>query len=475
MAAEGGWLRHAPPMPPDETTTSSPDAVSVELVLRGDNGSSHGVEVELDLVRPREKVLSAEPGKAVLREAAGDKLPEGQEWGLASASGFPVIPAHSFRVVPLLAVMNLNATDLTATDRKPRLLVAVGDFRIQARPDAPPLVTVVLGELWAAPLDGVRVGNDTATWATGADDVDLKALLVAAFNRTGAIVATRSDPRSRGSRPATQDELVTALAKGLAEQSRNAVKELREVRYRMERQLGQTLREKPDASLNDLLADVVELALAAGRARDEARDTVREGLWVWRTEREEPVYQALRRQLDPTLRFDASAEVARDVSWFQDLESAAVQARNMEALLGEEVLLLHSLLDAASTVSVARDAKAQEDFNYVAAVGGVGLGLLALVLALYSASDIVPLGRANYVRLLVPLAVAAAPAIFLAVWLRRERKRSVRYFLSGVVAVAFALGLLAFAGSRVPAPPGTAPEPVFVVPRPTPTPSSTPP
>jgi hypothetical protein len=341
-------------------------------LLQDSNRDETGIEVELEVLLPqaaRQEVEESVPSTAPPRQGQPERAP----LVLRSPSDAEVLPGHSFRVVPLLAL--LEADDA--------LIVAVGQVRVQGRTPEVPSVSVVLGEVWQAPVGGLSSGATRSDrsprgWIVDAEHPRMLALLVAHFNKTSAIVRTRSRDADNPGATASEAEQVTALAKGLAEQSRNSVRQFRDIRYRMERDLGSSLRGAPDAGLNILLADVVDLSLASGRARDEAREAVREGLWAWRNPEEEPTYQALRRQIATTLTSTRETVVARDVPWYRDYEAGVAQARAMDELLAEEVVLLHSLLDSASTISVARDAKAQEDFNFVAAVGGVGLGLLAL-------------------------------------------------------------------------------------------------
>jgi hypothetical protein len=67
-------------------------------------------------------------------------------------------------------------------------------------------------------------------------------------------------------------------------------------------------------------------------------------------------------------------------------ESAKCEA--MDRLLTDESALLRQLLDAASSVSLARDARAQETFTLVATVGGVLIGMPALIIAIDSATTV---------------------------------------------------------------------------------------
>jgi hypothetical protein len=85
----------------------------------------------------------------------------------------------------------------------------------------------------------------------------------------------------------------------------------------------------------------------------------------------------------------------------------------------------------------------------VAAVGGVMFGVPALILALYDASDILPLHVGNAV-VLVPLIIGGVIAAVIAAVLPGRRKTGkVRRFAVAMTAVAVMLVILASAGTLV--------------------------
>ncbi|MEO3861556.1 hypothetical protein [Acrocarpospora sp. B8E8] len=247
--------------------------------------------------------------------------------------------------------------------------------------------------------------------------------------------------------PADGEGRATVIAKAIAESSRNEVYTVRALRYEVERVIGANLRRLRTQELEVILADVVELTLAISRARDEATEAWRNGLSSWRSD--PAAYHAQRRLQDPTLPRRAGAWRARRRPWFAILDAGVRQCKAMDQLLAEETTLLHQLLDAAASVSVARDAQAQETFTLVATVGGVLIGVPALIIALYGADAVLPLNLSNAVVLL-PVGAAGLVAGLLAAFLPgRERVGKIGRFSATLIATAAAIILLALAGSLV--------------------------
>ena len=204
------------------------------------------------------------------------------------------------------------------------------------------------------------------------------------------------------------------IAKAIAESSRNEAYTVRELRYELERTIGASLRRLRTQELESVLADVVELTVAVSRAREGATEDRRGGLNSWRSA--PAAYHAQRRLQDPTLPRRPGARKARRLSWFPILDAGVRQCEAMDRLLAEESTLLHQLLDAAASVSVARDAQAQETFTLVATGGGVLIGIPALIIALYGATSVLPINTSNLVVLL-PVAAAGLLAALLAAFL----------------------------------------------------------
>lgn len=355
-----------------------------------------------------------------------------------SVAALPAADVHlpdgsAFRAAPLLEIVESSS----------RRLVAVGQTQVRVHADGRVDVLVLVRALWRAEARTIKGRDDEAPftafidWCLVPDD---------------AGVAARLDEAHRALLPsavADPETAATALAKALAERSRNTVAELRSLRYGLERLLAAEIR-RSTKEVEGLLADVLELSTAAGRARDEAREAVREGLWTWRTDG--VAYHAQRRLLDRSLPARATDRDGRARSWFGTLDAGIRQCAQIEAQLGEEAAVLHGLLSAASTIAVTRDARSQESLTLIAAVGGILLGVPGLVLALYGASSVLPLSGKNSI-FVVPLVGAACLAVVIAAvlpvpgWANRVRRVG-----TTLLAVVVTTILLMYAGGLVSTP-----------------------
>ncbi|WP_197288267.1 hypothetical protein [Nocardia sp. NRRL S-836] len=201
----------------------------------------------------------------------------------------------------------------------------------------------------------------------------------------------------------------TTIAKAVAEGSRNTVAELRDLRYEVERQVADLLAQRRSAALRSVLAQLVELSMAFSRARDHAREAVRE--------------------------HRGSAAALR-------------HCQAVDAELGEEVTRLQSLLGSVSTFAVAQEGEVQQRFNTLAAGAAAGLGLPALVLSLYGADDYLPFTWDRAWRALAPIAVALALAGVVIVRRMPGRATAGQYLaafglIAGLLAMLLVAGLLA--------------------------------
>ncbi|WP_442279924.1 hypothetical protein [Terrabacter sp. 2YAF2] len=233
---------------------------------------------------------------------------------------------------------------------------------------------------------------------------------------------------------------VVAIAKAIAEHSRAFVSALQSLRYDAERALGRRIRGTASDDVQ-VLADLVELGMASNRARDFAVDASREGLWLWDWDSE--TYQGHRRMVDPTLPERASATRTAAPDWLSTYDAGVRHCRLMASALQEEIEQFHRLMEAGSTISVAREAKAQEHFNLVATLAAIVIGLPSLVLAAYGAGD-----RMNVQKLMwtLPLIGCAFVSLLVAVllpgdsWSGRAKRGGLSF-----AAVIASLGMLAFA------------------------------
>jgi hypothetical protein len=251
-----------------------------------------------------------------------------------------------------------------------------------------------------------------------------------ALDETWLSALALAEPRHGWSE--STDRRTTLLAKGIAEGSRNAVKQLRSLRYELEEQLATVLRDS--RAQPPVLASVIELNRACGRALDAAREARREELWLWIDH--DRAYQWHRRVLDTTL-LPMTAPWTDAPDWYSTHDAGVRQVIRMEEELVAEVTTLYGLLDGASTISVAREAAAQETFNLLAAVAAIGLGLPALVLTLYGADAYLPLRKPSQFSLLIPVFGASMLAVVVAAAVGRQRARPIS-------PVVLALGLIVF-------------------------------
>lgn len=373
---------------------------TIEARILSGGDPRRGVVATIEVAGPRVAAQAAEPGRLTL--ARGEQ----------------------FRAVPLLSFVTLEEHEL----------LAVGQVRVFRQGSATRL-HVLVRHVWRAALVD---GGEPQGWQSDAGEeqhAELAAALVAMFDTSGYDV------------PASPAYAAVLVAKSAAGRARGSLADLRDRRYQLEQRLGRHLRREPEVGkLEVLLADVVELSIAAGRARDEARAAVRSGLWMWRND--DAAYHAHRRLLDPTLVSRPGAAEAQRKPWFAQYDAGVRQCVNLERQAGEEAEALRQLLDAGSTIAVARDASAQETFNLVATVGAVALGLPALVLALYSASDLLPFRQPGRFIALVPLLIAGLLSAVLAAYLPGDLPPR-RRFGYAIGAVAVTLAVLATAGALV--------------------------
>ncbi|MGI5501006.1 hypothetical protein [Lentzea sp. CA-135723] len=205
-------------------------------------------------------------------------------------------------------------------------------------------------------------------------------------------------------------ERALTIAKALAEGSRNAVAELRGLRYEMERQVADLLAQRKNTALRLVMAQLVELSMAVSRARDVAQEAIREGRFTTVTMR---------------------------------------HCEAMNAELGDEVTRLQALLSSVSTFAVAQEGEAQQRFNTLAAAAAAGLGLPALILSLYGADDYLPFTWDKAWRALTP--IAGALTLAAAIILNRVPGRTTaKHHLIALGLITGLVGVLLVAGFLAP-------------------------
>jgi hypothetical protein len=282
----------------------------------------------------------------------------------------------AYRVVPLLRVLG------DPGDR----VVAVGYVTVEVPGVGPPVLRVLL----------VGAVSERDGWHEDADPGLTAAALARGFVHPGHVVDD-PDPQVR----------VAVLAKALAEGTRNAVHDVREIRYELERAMARALH--GPGSLKPVVASFYELAVVVNRARDVVRESIRGGLWLWVTD--DDAYHRYRRAVDGALLKDVEPATAQTRPWMSVHDAGMRQCAAAESLLGEESRTIYDLLAGASTFSVARDAEAQEHLNVIATVAAIGLGLPALLLTLYSTDRLLPLTSRATLIAFVPILLTGLIAV----------------------------------------------------------------
>lgn len=211
--------------------------------------------------------------------------------------------------------------------------------------------------------------------------------------------------------PDDPERAAARIAKAVAEGSREAVAKLRGLRYEMERQVADLLAQRRNTALRMVMAQLVELSTAFSRARDQAREAIREHQWK------------------------PNAEAERHF--------VAVDSE-----LADELTRLQSLLNSVSTFAVAQEGEAQQRFNMLAAAAAAGLGLPALILSLYGADDYLPFTWDKAWRALLPIAAALSLAAGVILHRMPGRTTAKQYLaalglITGLIVMLLVAGLLA--------------------------------
>jgi len=235
----------------------------------------------------------------------------------------------------------------------------------------------------------------------------------------------------------------------LAELSRNAVASVREIRYDLEHRLAHfSSKGLPTSSNTPIVASLLQLNIICGRAADEAREAVREGLWLHLSDSE--AYHSYRRLQDPSIINDAAVATSATRSWMRLHDAAVHQCLEMRKQLDAESGSARDLMAAAASVSNSREADAQAAFNTLAAAVSLGLGIPALVLALYGADRLLPLNTEPKQLAFIPVVAGLLFAAVIAIW-RAPKGKSTRIWIFGAVSIIIILlSLLVSAGLLAP-------------------------
>jgi hypothetical protein len=336
------------------------------------------------------------------------------------------------RVVPLLRMLTVQTV---------RHLV-VGTVRVVVSGSEQLALEVVLQGVWADPH---TAGHFVPLDVGDAVDTDAVAALVGALRQQLLGDGDRFTPGAEHG-----DEFRAAfIAKFLAEESRNAVADAREVRYALETQLAETsARSNVLGSQASIVSALLHLSIVLGRSAENAREAEREGLWVFLTDSE--AYHSYRHLQDALILNGSVPATEHTRSWMRLHDQAIRQCSRMREQLDAETVYVHGLLAAAASVSSSREADGQTSFNTLAAVASLGLGIPALVLSLYGADRLLPLDTLPRQFAFLPVAAGLVFAAGLAV--RRSPSGKLRrvWLVGSGVALAALLGLLVVAGLIAP-------------------------
>lgn len=231
--------------------------------------------------------------------------------------------------------------------------------------------------------------------------------------------------------------LVAVHAKAVCEISRNAVSFIREIRYGLEAKLAEeSTDETADEQHTKIVSSVLILNIVCCRAADAAREAVREGLWAYIND--DQAYHAYRKRRDPTLLVTQPAATIETRSWMRLHDAGIRHCEQIQEQMAEESVTLVGLLEAASSISSSREADAQTRLNTLIALLSLGIGVPALVLALYGAQLILPLDTVRQRLAFLPVGLSLLVAAILAI-VFAPKGQTRRIWISAAVAV---LGVL---------------------------------
>lgn len=238
-------------------------------------------------------------------------------------------------------------------------------------------------------------------------------------------------------------------AKALAELSRNSVAGVREIRYDLEHRLAQfSSKDLPTSSSTPIVASLLELSIICGRAADEAREAVREGLWLHLSDSD--AYHSYRRLQDPSIINEAEPATSATRTWMRLHDAGVRQCMEMRKQLDAEASSARNLMAAAASVSNSREADGQSAFNTLAAVVSLGLGIPALVLALYGADRLLPLNTQPRQLAFIPVAIGLLLAAVIAIWRAPKGRSGWLWVVAAIGIIALLLSLLVVAGLLAP-------------------------
>lgn len=245
-------------------------------------------------------------------------------------------------------------------------------------------------------------------------------------------------------------DLAPEIAKRICEFSRDNVAEIRNIRYRLESDLATSSRDSSATeNYTNMVANLLQLNVICGRAADQAREAVREGLWVYAAD--SMAYHAYRKLRDPSIVNSYEPADHNLRSWMRAHDAAIRQCQQMQFQLEAESTSIHALLSSASSISSSREADAQTRFNLLVGLVSVGLGVPALFLALYSATILLPLNSMAkaipFLPVAFPLFIAALFALF-----KPPQGSTRKYWIGSGITTLLVLFVLVFVAIFAPSP-----------------------
>jgi len=184
-----------------------------------------------------------------------------------------------------------------------------------------------------------------------------------------------------------------------------------------------------------VVESLLQRNIVCSRASDQARECLREGLWVHVTGPE--AYHACRRLQEPAIINPAAPATAGTRTWMRLHDAGMRQCQELRRQLEGESSSIRDLLTSAASISSSREADSQSRFNLLVAVISFALGVPALVLAVYGADLITPLTTGQrtwaYVPVLSGLVIAALLTYFRAP--KGEHRLTWRMGAAGILAV----------------------------------------
>jgi hypothetical protein len=297
---------------------------------------------------------------------------------LAAATSPAVITEHSNPLLTQTGMEARAAAGHSGSAGGPSILRVVPLLRVSG-PKRKRVVLVGHSRLVIQDIDRVAIESFvTNAWVEGTEQGEFARVEIDAApadKRVAAATAEFERDLPDWPDPASADDRqmhIAKHAKALAELSRNAVASVREIRYDLEHRLAHfSSKGHPTTSNTPIVASLLELNIICGRAADEAREAVREGLWLHLSDSE--AYHSYRRLQDPTIINIAAAATAATRSWMRLHDAGVRQCLEMRKQLDAESGSARDLMAAAASVSNSREADSQSAFNTLAALASLGL------------------------------------------------------------------------------------------------------